>query len=143
MTEPDIIEQLVEFQNVLLFGVSIFITLVSAYLVALYAFLDEAGIVLKVFASAFLTLVVVFLGTFFYGSSQFHMGLVDALVAIEPELSPAGRSALANARSGIDDWIRYAMGCVGVAFYFALVVLTFWSGWRKGSHLRVQKVRDA
>ncbi|MDP3739936.1 MAG: hypothetical protein Q8R02_21295 [Hyphomonadaceae bacterium] len=136
MTEADIIEQLVEFQNVLLFGVSIFVTLVSAYLVALYAFLDEAGFALKAFACAFLTLVVIFLGMFFYGASQFQMGLVDALAVIEPELSPAGKSALANARTGIDDWIRYAMTGVGIAFYFALVVLTFWMGWRKRSHVR-------
>lgn len=139
MTEADIIEQLVEFQNVLLFGVSIFVTLVSAYLVALYAFLDEAGWALKFFACAFLTLVVIFLGVFFYGSAQFQMGLVQALAAIEAELSPAGKSALANARSGVDDWIRYAMTGVGFAFYFALVVLTFWNGWRKRSHLRVSE----
>ena len=142
MTEADIIEQLVEFQNVLLFGVSIFVTLVSAYLVALYAFLDEAGFALKFFACAFLTLVIVFLATFFYGSSQFQMGLVDALKAIEPDLSPAGRAALANARSGVDDWIRLALIGVGLAFYAALVVLTFWNGWRKGSHLRVEKARE-
>jgi hypothetical protein len=142
VTEADILEQLVEFQNVLLFGVSIFVTLVSAYIVALYAFLDEAGIVLKVFACGFMTLVLVFLATFFWGSSQLQMGLVNALAAIEPQLSPAGQQALANARSGVDDGIRYVMGVIGLGFYVALVVLTFWNGWRKGSHIRVEKVRD-
>jgi hypothetical protein len=142
VTEADILEQLVEFQNVLLFGVSIFITLVSAYIVALYAFLDEAGNVLKIFSCAFMTLVMVFLATFFWGSSQLQMGLVQALAAIEPELSPAGQTALANSRSGIDDGIRYVMGVIGFGFYVALLVLTFWNGWRKGSHIRVERVKE-
>ena len=106
MTEADIIEQLVEFQNVLLFGVSIFVTLVSAYLVALYAFLDEAGIALKVFASAFLTLVVVFLAAFFYGSAQFHMGLVDALVGDRAgAVARRARRRWPIRAAAIDDWI--------------------------------------
>jgi hypothetical protein len=127
MTEADIIEQLVEFQNVLLFGVSIYITLISAYIVALYAFLDEAGFALKAFSCAFLTLILVFLGSFFYGSAKFQMGLVAA-----------GQAALANAQNGIDDWIRLSVLVVALAFYIALLVLTFWAGWRKKSHLRVE-----
>jgi hypothetical protein len=145
MTEADVIEQLVEFQNVLLFGVSIFVTLISAYVVALYAFLDEAGIALKFFALAFLTLVLVFLGAFFYGSARFQVGLVDTLRVIEqagdPGLTPAGKAALANADSGIDNIIRYAVIGVAGTFYLALIVLTFWNGWRKRSHLRVAESR--
>lgn len=145
MTEADVIEQLVEFQNVLLFGVSIYVTLISAYVVALYAFLDEAGFALKFFASLFLALVLVFLGAFFYGASRFQVGLVETLAEIErigdPGLSPAGAAALANARSGIDDVIRYSVLAVGVAFYGALLILTFWNGWRKNSHLRVGEER--
>lgn len=141
MTEADVIEQLVEFQNVLLFGVSIYVTLTTAYLVALYAFLDEAEFALKFFASIFLALVLVFLGAFFYGASRFQMGLVEALAEIEragdPGLTAAGKAALVNARSGIDDIIRYSLVGVGVAFYIALIILTFWNGWRKRSHLRV------
>ena len=141
MTEAEIIEQLVEFQNVLLFGVSIYITLISAYIVALYAFLDEAGLALKVFSCAFLTLILIFLGAFFYGSARFQQGLVEALADLDragaPPLSAAGRAALGNAQNGVDDWIRLSVLGAALAFYFALLVLTFWEGWRKQSHLRV------
>jgi hypothetical protein len=141
LAEADVIEQLVEFQNVLLFGVSIFFTMISAYLVALYAFLDEAGFALKFFAFLFLTLMLAFLGVFFYGSANFQAGLVQALVVLEADpkigLSPGGAAALANARSGIDAWIQYAFLGAAAGLYIALSVLTFWNGWRKRSHLRV------
>jgi len=142
MTEAEIIEQLVEFQNVLLFGVSIYLTVVSLYVFALYAFLDEAGWLLKFFAFAFISMTFIFLGAFFYGSARFQMGLVDALAAMESSLSAAGRAALANARSGIDDWIRNALLAAAGGFYLALALLTFWNGWRKASHLRVSEVHQ-
>lgn len=144
MTEGEIIEQLVEFQNVLLFGVSIYFTLVSAYVVALWAFLDEAGFLLKFFAWLFLTVVHAFLGAFFFGSAQFQMGLVAALQALKDSsigVSPAGMAALGNAESGIDDWIRYVVLGVAGGFYLAMTVLTFWNGWRKPAHLRVSNER--
>lgn len=147
MTEADIIEQLVEFQNVLLFGVSIYFTVISAYIVALYAFLDEAGWLLKFISFVFLTVTLAFVGVFFYGSASFQMGLVAALEQLEQDqsvqLSPAGLAALSNYRSGIDDWIRYVVAGVGGTFYLALAVLTFWNGWRKRSHIRVAQETEA
>jgi hypothetical protein len=145
MTEAEIVEQLVEFQNVLLFGVSIYFTLVSAFVVALWAFLDEAGFLLKFFAWAFLTLVHAFLAAFFYGSAQFQMGLVASLQALKDSgvnLTPAGIAALGNAESGIDDWIRYVVIGVAAGFYLAMTILTFWNGWRKPAHLRVANERQ-
>lgn len=141
MAEADIIEQLVEFQNVLLFGVSIYFTMISAYLFALFAFLDEAGFLLKLFAFLFLSMTIAFLAVFFTGSAHFQSGLVEALVVLEADpavgLSPAGAAALENARNGTDDWIRYAFLGVSGGFYIALSILTFWNGWRKQAHIRV------
>ncbi|MDZ4760556.1 MAG: hypothetical protein SGJ21_05745 [Alphaproteobacteria bacterium] len=141
MTEAEIIAHLIEFQNVLLLGVSIFITIVSAYIVALYAFLDEAGLALKFFAYIFLIITLGFLGIFFYGSSSFQVGLVASLreLAQTPgyRLTPAGVAALANSTRGIDDWVRYAVAGVSGGLYLALTILTFWNGWRKTSHIRV------
>ena len=143
MTEAEAIEQLVEFQNVLLTGVTVYFTIISAYIVGLYAFLDEAGFLLKFFAFVFLTVSLVFLGALFFGAANFQAGLVDVLRDIDANqataLSPAGRAALANADSGIDNHIRNAFLGASGGFYLALAVLTFWNGWRKTSHLRVQE----
>lgn len=143
MTEADVIEQLVEFQNVLLTGVTVYFTIISAYVVGLYAFLDEAGFLLKFFAFLFLTVSLVFLGALFFGAANFQTGLVEVLRGIESDpsirLSAAGRAALANADSGIDQHIRNVFLAASGGFYLALAVLTFWNGWRKTAHLRVQE----
>ncbi len=141
MTESEVIEQLVEFQNILLTGVTVYFTIISAYLVGLYAFLDEAGFLLKFFAFLFLSVTLVFLGALFFGAANFQGGLVEALreIAEGANLSPAGQAALANADSGIDQHIRNAFLAASGGFYLALAVLTFWNGWRKSSHLRVQE----
>ena len=143
MTEAEVIEQLVEFQNVLLTGVTVYFTIMSAYVVGLYAFLDEAGFLLKFFAFLFLTVSLMFLGALFFGAANFQNGLVDVLRELDASeatrLSPAGRAALANADSGIDQHIRTAFLAASGGFYIALAVLTFWNGWRKDAHLRVQE----
>jgi hypothetical protein len=135
MTEAEIIEQLVEFQSILLLGVSVFFTIVSAYMVSLYTFLANAAFLARFFAFLFLTLTMAFLAAFFYGSSLTQTGLVEALsdLSRQPQgVSAAGRSALSNARSGLDDMIRFALFSAGVAFYIGLSLLTLWTGWRKG-----------
>ncbi len=143
MTEPEVIEQLVEFQNVLLTGVTVYFTIISAYVVGLYAFLDEAGFLLKFFAFLFLTVSLFFLGALFFGAANFQSGLVEVLREIDSSsdkaLSPAGQAALANADSGIDQHIRNTFLVASGGFYLALAVLTFWNGWRKAAHLRVQE----
>lgn len=142
MTESEIIEQLVEFQNVLLTGVTVYFTIISAYIVGLYAFLDEAGFLLKFFAFIFLSVSLLFLGALFVGAANFQSGLVDALRDLDASgtvVSAAGRSALENANSGVDHYIRLAFLAASGGFYLALALLTFWNGWRKSAHLRVKE----
>jgi hypothetical protein len=143
LTEAETIEQLVEFQTVLLTGVTVYFTIISAYVVGLYAFLDEAGFLLKFFAFLFLTVTLLFLGTLFFGAANFQSGLVDVLREIDADsarsLSPAGRAALGNADSGVDQYIRTGFLAASGGFYLALAVLTYWNGWRKSAHIRVKE----
>lgn len=127
MTEADVIEQLVEFMNVLMMGVSVFFTIVSAYVVALYAFLARASFFLKLFAFAFFTAAIAFLIVFFLGAQVQHDGLIETLHLIEQThgLSPAGQAALINAASGVDARIEKVMWAVGLGFYIAAFFLTF------------------
>lgn len=127
MSEGEVMEQLVEYMNVLLLGVSVFFTIVSAYVVALYAFLARSGFVMKMFAFLFFTLTVAFLLNFFKGAQVIHRGLLDALVEIDRTLglSPAGQAALMNYQTGIDAMLQETMWFAAAAFYLAILFLTF------------------
>ncbi|MFW6300851.1 MAG: hypothetical protein ACOC20_08025, partial [Oceanicaulis sp.] len=103
MSEADVIENMVEYQNILLVGVSVFFTVISAYVVAIWAFLRHAGIGLRAFSFFFLTLTVALLARVAYGSQQIHDGFIATLIEIDRTagLSPVGRAALTNALTGL------------------------------------------
>lgn len=128
MTEADIIEQLVALMNVVLAGVSVYFTLVSAYIVALWAFLGRAKVVLRVFAFLFFTAGFAFLVAFFLGVSNQHSGLIETLIQIRDEqgyLTPASSYAIANTWEGLDNIIQIVMWSVGIGIYVCTFLLTF------------------
>ena len=129
MTEADVIEQMVEYQNILLLGVSVFFTVISAYVVAIWAFLRHAGFALRAFSFFFLTLIIAFLGRVAYGSQLIHDGFIDTLIEIEATtgLSPTGQAALTNALSGLDGLIQQSMFFALIIVYIALFFLTFFA----------------
>jgi hypothetical protein len=107
----------------------VFVTLISAYVVAIWAFLRHAGLGLRIFSFFFLTLVTGFLGRFLYVSQFIHDGMIETLAEIDRTtgLSPAGAAALANATSGLDTVIQQSMGFALVITYLALFFLTFFA----------------
>ena len=129
MTEADVIEQMVEYQNILLLGVSVFFTVISAYVVAVWAFLRHAGFGLRAFSFFFLTLITAFLVRVAYGSQQIHDGFIATLVEIDAAvgLSPTGDAALNNAVSGLDEVIQPSMFFAVIIVYIALFFLTFFA----------------
>lgn len=129
MSEADVIEQMVEYQNILLLGVSVFFTVISAYVVAVWAFLRHAGFGLRVFSFFFLTLVVAFLARVAHGSQQIHDGFIETLVELDRTvgLSPTGDAALNNALSGLDGVIQQSMFFAVIVVYIALFFLTFFA----------------
>lgn len=129
MTEADVIEQMVEYQNILLLGVSVFFTVVSAYIVAAWAFLRHAGLALRAFSFFFLTLVTAFLGRVAYGSQLIHDGFILTLVELDQTvgLSPTGEAALGNATAGLDEVIQQSMFFALLVVYVALFFLTFFA----------------
>lgn len=134
MTEAEVVNLLVEFMHVLLGGISIYFTIVSAYVVGLYAFLVRAHVVLKLVAFLFFTLIFFFLMQFNYGAGVFQRGLVQVLADLEATtgLSAAGQTALDSARSGLNGKVRTVMWLGSIATYLALIYLTFFHRW---SHL--------
>ncbi len=143
MTEAEVVEQLVEFTNILLAGVSLIFSVVSAYVVALNYFIGSAAFTARLGGFLFITLVLGMLVAVMMGAQTTQMGLTDRLGELNEmgQLTAVGRAMLANATpnpalaSGfaghsIDEIIRWCVWA-GMGFvYFALAYMTFLHRWR-------------
>jgi hypothetical protein len=138
MSEGEVISELVEFTNILMVGVSLIFSMVSAYVVALNYFIGSANFAARLGSFLFITLILALLVATMMGASTTHAGLIARLqeLAASGELSAAGRAILANAvpadTSGgysIDDIIRVFVWLGLVFVYFALAYLTFLHRW--------------
>jgi hypothetical protein len=138
MTEGEVVEQLVQFTNILMVAVSLIFSIVSAYIVALNYFIGSANFAARLGSFLFITLILALLVATMMGASTTHAGLIARLqeLAASGELSAAGRAILANAvpadTSGgysIDDIIRVFVWLGLVFVYFALAYLTFLHRW--------------
>ena len=143
MSEADVVDQLVEFTSILLAGVGLIFSIVSAYVVALNYFIGQSNFLARLGSFGFLTIVLGMLMMVLLGAQDTHIGLIARLHELEAQgqLTAAGRALLANSqpewvgaitrhRYSIDDIIR---SCVwlGLGFiYFALGYLTFLHTWR-------------
>jgi hypothetical protein len=142
MSEGEVVEQLVEFTNILLVGVSLIFSIVSAYVVALNYFIGSANFMARSGSFLFITLILGMLMAVLMGAQVTHAGLIDRLVELETQgqLSAAGRAVLENAAPGmrgaitgneysLDSIIRLCVW-VGLGFvYVALGYLTFLHRW--------------
>src|SRR5215470_14874303 len=98
MTEADVVSELVEFTNILLAGVSLIFSIVSAYVVALNYFIGSANLTARLASFAFMTLVLGMLMAVMLGAQDTHVGLIARLVELKSEgqLTAAGKALLAN-----------------------------------------------
>jgi hypothetical protein len=142
MSEGEVVDQLVEFTNILLAGVGLIFSIVSAYVVALNYFIGEANFMARLSSFLFMTLVLGMLMVVMAGAQVSHTGLIARLVELESQgqLTAAGRALLTNAQP---EWIgvvthrRYSIDdivntCVwgGLGFvYVGLGYLTFIHKW--------------
>ncbi len=74
MTEGEVVEQLVEFTNIVLMGVSLIFSVVSAYIVALNYFIGSANFMARLGSFAFITLVLGMLMAVMAGAQTTHAG---------------------------------------------------------------------
>ncbi len=139
MTEAEVVEQLVEFTNIVLVGVSLIFSVVSAYIVALNYFIGSANLLARLGSFAFITLVLGMLMVVMAGAQATQVGLTERLREIDGAggLTAAGRAVLANAapaagvagQVSIDEVVRI---CIWIGFgfiYVALAYLTFLHRW--------------
>ncbi len=138
MSEGEVVEQLVEFTNILMVAVSLIFSIVSAYIVALNYFIGSANFAARLGSFLFITLILALLVATMLGASTTHAGLIARLQELDAggQLSAAGRSILANAvvanaegGASVDGIIRTFVW-IGLAFvYLALAYLTFLHRW--------------
>jgi hypothetical protein len=143
MSEGEVVAQLVEFTNILLLGVSLIFSVVSAYVVALNYFIGQANFLARLGSFAFMTLVLGMLLVTMMGAEATHSGMVARLQELDGagQLSVAGKALLTNAMPderwalmdhaySIDEIIRVCvLGGLGMV-YLALAYLTFLHPWR-------------
>lgn len=126
---------MVMMMDLTLLGVSVFFSIVSAYIVALYFFLNRAPFGLKATAHIFFTLTIAFLAVFAANSFSHAASLQAAMVELgaRTPLSPVGARAVEGGlgnRGALDVAIR-SMSWAGMALvYGALTYFTFVHRWR-------------
>lgn len=142
MSEADVVQELVEFTNILLAGVSLIFSIVSAYVVALNYFIGSANLAARLASFAFMTLIFGMLMVVMMGAQDTHAGLIARLQELQTlgQLTAAGRALLVNAapewvgvvthhRYSIDEIVRVCVW-VGLGFvYLGLAYLTFLHKW--------------
>ncbi|MFT3726759.1 MAG: hypothetical protein QM759_02915 [Terricaulis sp.] len=142
MSEGEVVQQLVEFTNILLAGVGLIFSIVSAYVVALNYFIGEANFMARLSSFLFMSLVLGMLMVVLMGAQATHGGLIARLIELQQQgqLTAAGKAFIANAqpewvgavthhRYSIDDIVNL---CVwgGLGFVYAgLAYLTFLHRW--------------
>ncbi|MGQ0533476.1 MAG: hypothetical protein ACT4OF_12410 [Caulobacteraceae bacterium] len=132
MTEGEIVEQMIAYMSLLLLGVSLIFTVVSAYIVALNYFVGEALFMARLGAFAFISLILVLLLVVMIGAEGIHAGLIARLQSMEAAgaLSEAGRSVLANANNGVDEIVRGLLWLGMISVFAVLAYMTFLHRWK-------------
>ena len=142
MSEGEVVEQLVQFTDILLVGVSLIFSIVSAYVEALNYFIGSSNFAAKFGSFAFVSLVLAMLVVVMMGAQTTQIGLIERLreIGAAGELTAAGRAVLENAtpewagaitghRYSIDEIVRTFVW-IGLGFvYVALGYLTFLHKW--------------
>lgn len=136
MSEAELTQQLFNAIDTVLTVFSLFFTLVSGYLAALYLFLAQAPLMLRLVAFALLSIGLVFLG----GVAATVQNIQNGLFAAWAQL-PAPTMPLARLRNPVDipavlenGWSLQEIGVVigwgvAVCVYLALAYLTFIYRW--------------
>lgn len=132
MNEAEIVEQAVEYMGLLLLGVSLIFSVVSAYIVALNYFVGDAMFTAKLGAFSFVSLILTLLMVVMIGAQNTHAGMMARLASLEAQgqLTEAGRAVLANSQGGVDGIVRMLLWVGMLTVFAALAYMTFLHRWK-------------
>jgi hypothetical protein len=103
MDEGEVVSRLADFTNTLLAGVSVFFTVISAYVAGLNYFVRRANWAGRASAFFFLTFVLAVLLAVMVGARRTQWGLIARLEELKAQgdLTAAGRALLENANAPV------------------------------------------
>jgi hypothetical protein len=141
MTEGEVVEQLIEFTNILLVGTGVFFTILSVYVASLHYVLHNERLITRLMAFAFLCITLFMMAVVLMGATQQHAGLIARLMELDAAntLTAAGRAGLINAMHGwtlggmritIDQAVVASIWVCGGFTFIGLFYLTFIYKWR-------------
>ena len=135
MTEADLTSEMVELIRMFFAGVSVFATLISAFIVALYAFLRRADLGLRAVTFGFLTLTLVLISISAFGAYRHAYGINLALADIRPvkRLSALGRMALEPTAGNVFVLTSAEMLGLALLLNVGLAYLTFFHRYKKSN----------
>lgn len=135
MTEAEVVDRLVEYLNVLIAGISVFFTIVSAYIAAMHYFLRKERFIGRVAAFGFFMFIMGLIVVVMNGAMQLHGGLIARLRELDAQgaLTAAGKAALHNATDAagrgfsLDGLVNMALFAGVLLTIFGIFTLTFLS----------------
>jgi hypothetical protein len=141
MTEGEVVEQMIEFTNILLVGAGVFFTILSVYVASLHYVLHNERFITRLMAFCFLSITLFMLALVLLGAQQQHAGLVLRLQELAQlnQITAAGMAGLKNATSGwqfgatkltVDNAVIQSIWLCGAFTYAGLFYLTFVYKWR-------------
>lgn len=133
MTEADLFEQLMTVSELVLLSISVSFTVISAYIVGLYWFLENSRVFLKTMAFMIFSLTLLPLVIMAIGLYRHHEGATIALIELNKTspLSPLGRMAIEDFSVGIGDSVSIGLTIVALLIYIGMFYLTFFHEWKK------------
>lgn len=143
MSEAEIVEGLIESVAAVLAVVSIYFTIVSAYIAALFYFLHRAPFLMKGIAFIFLSGALVFLGLTTIALERLTAGLLTAWHALDGKVAQAPPLDLYfGFEAYVMDDYRFAVWAgwvVAVSIYLGLFYLTFVRRWGQPSDIAPER----
>ncbi len=141
MTEGEVVEQMIEFTNILLVGAGVFFTILSVYVASLHYVLHNERFITRLMAFCFLSITLFMLALVLLGAQQQHAGLVLRLQELAQlnQITAAGMAGLQNATAGwqfgatkltVDAAVLQSIWLCGAFTYAGLFYLTFLYKWR-------------
>ncbi|MEM1088215.1 MAG: hypothetical protein AAGH90_10835 [Pseudomonadota bacterium] len=131
MTEAQLTSQMVDVMTLFLGVASVMMTIISAYVVALFVFLRGAGLLMRFWAFGFLTFGLILLGVFTYGVNRHALGIREGLFELDAQgaLSALGTKALEQQAGWVGTISISVFAFLGVALYLSLAYLSFLHDW--------------
>ena len=133
MTEAELTEQLLAANEQIYLAISVWFTVVSAYLIGLYWFIHKGSLLLRLEAFFMFTLVLIFLVVTSFGLVRHSTGINLALYELSQttELTALGRMALENTAQGVYNSLKYGSFIIVGLIYLGLFYLTFFYEWKE------------